>query len=275
MSGSALTVRQRLAAYAGLAKIQISAQTIYRSNYLVSLLGLLFKVYLLKEVWVAAYPHSRATMGHGQQISLSAQIAYSTLASVQYFVFNPWTLSGIPERVRNGQVAVDLARPVRYTAQMTFGQAGVMIAGLPFVIVALPFAILVGGAEAPASAGAGLGYAVSLVPAFLITLLTGSIVGITAFWTLETDGTSIIYRMVAQFFAGALVPLWFMPGWLETLASWLPFQATTYTPIAIYMGKSGSVVSTIGLQCVWVVVLWLILRLLAVRALRRVALQGG
>lgn len=276
MSPAPLGARRRAAAYVGLARAEISSQTIYRSSYLYSLLGLLLKVYLLTEVWKVVYPASRSATGQGgQAISLSEQIAYSTLATVQYFLFNPWQISNIPERVRTGKVAVDLARPVRYTAQAVFGQAGVMLANLPFAVAVLPLAVLVGGARPPASVGAGFAYAVSLVPAFAITLLTGTLIGLTAFWTLEIDGMITIYQMVGQFLAGALIPLWFMPGWLSGLAGWLPFHATTYTPISLYLGHGGNPVEAIAVQCAWWAVLWAALRAVSRRALRRVTVQGG
>jgi ABC-type uncharacterized transport system permease subunit len=274
-----LNRRQRAVAYGQIMKAQIRSQMIYRSNFLFSLIGLLMQVYLLKVVWTAAFPDDgSATGADGRPITLAVQISYSTLAAVQYWLFNPWAMSTVPQRVRDGKVAVDLARPIRFTAQSSFAQAGVTLAGAPFVLIALPFAVLLGGAQTPASVGEGFLYVLSLLPAFLIALLSAAIIGMIAFWTLEIGGILMIYRMIAQFFAGALVPLWFMPGWLAGLANWLPFQATTYTPIAIYLGyyrDGGEIAQALAVQFGWVLVLWMLLRLVWSRALHRVVVQGG
>ncbi|MGA8116442.1 MAG: ABC-2 family transporter protein [Actinocatenispora sp.] len=274
-----LLLRQRLTAYAGIAQIQARTQFAYRADFLFALIGLLVQTYLLKVVWTAVFPHSGAvSAAGGRSVTLAAQIAYATLAMVQYWLFNPWRLSLIPDRVREGKVAVDLARPIRFTAQMFCAQVGTTLAMAPFAVIALPFAVLVGGMQAPASPGAAGLYVLSLVLAYLITVLLAAIVSMVAFWTIDASGIFIIYRMVAQFFAGALVPLWFMPEWLATVANWLPFQSTIYTPLAIYLGQLGGpdeTATALGVQCVWVLVLWLALRLVWSRALRRVVVQGG
>lgn len=274
-----LTPRQRLSAYAGIARVQVRIQLVYRADFIFRLLGLLLQIYLLKLVWTAVYPASGSAPGDGgRQISLATQIAYVTLASVQSWLFNPWAISPIPQRVREGTVAIDLARPVGFTTQMLFAQAGTVLAMAPFAVLALPFAVLLGGAQAPASFLAGLAYVISLVPALLASLLLAAIVSMMAFWTLEVSGIFMIYRMTSQFFAGALVPLWFMPGWLRTVAEWLPFQATTYTPTALYLGKlggAGEVLTSLLIQCGWVAALWFILRYVWSRALHRVVVQGG
>ncbi|OIV37680.1 hypothetical protein BIV57_09750 [Mangrovactinospora gilvigrisea] len=267
--------RQRLAAYAGVARVQLRTQLVYRGDFLFRLLGLLVNIYMLRLVWDAVYPASGTATGNGgHRIALATQIAYVTLALVQNWLLNSGGMGFIPQRVREGTVAVDLARPVRFPSQMVWAQAGAVAAQLPFTVVALPFALLVGGARPPASVGAAFGYLLSLLPAVLISLLLTTLVQMVAFWTLETSGIFVIHRFVQQFLAGALVPLWFMPGWLRVLAEWMPFQATTYAPVAVYLGQAG-VWATLGVQLLWCAVLLMLLRLMWWRALRRVVVQGG
>ncbi|MFJ8957423.1 ABC transporter permease [Streptomyces sp. NPDC102381] len=260
-------------------RVQMRTQMFYRSDFLLALVGLFLQIYLLKVVWSAVFPRSgHADGAGGRDLTMSAQITYVTLSSIQYWLFNPWDLSRIPERVRDGKVAGDLSRPVAFTGQMLAAQAGVTCAMLPFALVALPFAVVVGGTAPPASNAAALAYAASLLPAYLVTLLLSAAVSMTAFWTMEVSGIFMIYRMVAQFFAGALVPLWFMPGWMAGAAQVLPFQATIYTPVALYLGQidgAAEVARAIGTQWAWAVAAWLGLRTVWRRALRRVVVQGG
>ena len=46
------------------------------------------------------------------------------------------------------------------------------------------------------------------------------------------------FAVVRTFLSGSVLPLWFMPGWLQAIAAALPFQAATYTPLAIYFGRA-------------------------------------
>jgi ABC-type uncharacterized transport system permease subunit len=271
----ALTARQRLAAYWGVGVMQCRTQLLYRGDLLFRLFGVLLQVYLLSLVWEAAYPASGTAAGHnGHRIALSTQIAYVTFAVVQNWLLNSGGMNFIPHRVREGSVAVDLIRPMRFPTQMLWVHAGATAAQTPFALVALPFAVLAGGAQAPASAVAGVCYAVSLALAVVIALLINTLVSMVAFWTTESTGIFVMYRFVQQFLSGSLVPLWFMPNWLRVLAEWMPFQTTTYAPLAVYLGQARAA-PVIGLQMVWCVALFGVLRAVWARALNRVVVQGG
>lgn len=271
----ALSTRQRLAAYRGIGGMQLRTQLVFRGDLVFRLLGLLLQIYLLHQVWKAVYPASGIAAGNnGHRIPLATQIAYVTFAVVQNWLFNSGGMDFIPQRVREGSIAIDLTRPVRFPTQMLSVQAGATAAQAPFALVALPFAVLAGGARAPASPAAAVGYAVSLVPALLVALLITTLVSMVAFWTTESSGIFVIYRFVQQFLAGSLVPLWFMPDWMRLLAQWMPFQATTYAPLAVYVGQAGAV-RTIAVQALWCVVLIGAVRVVWARALERVVVQGG
>ncbi|WP_020580047.1 ABC transporter permease [Actinopolymorpha alba] len=267
------TPKAVLEAYGAIARVNAGSALAYRADYVVGILGLLVQVFLLRMVWEAVY----ADRGSVDGVDLSTTIAYATLATVQYWLSNPWNFSVIPQRVREGKIAIDLSRPVSFLGQVVAGQVGTTAALAPFALVAVPFTVLVGGAQPPPSVGAGLAYVVSLGLAYVITILLSSLVGLSTFWTLEVGGFFMIYRMVSQFLAGALVPLWFMPDWLRTVAEVLPFQAATYTPLAVYLGRLAGpdLAAALIVQAGWIVLLWLVLRLVWSRALHRVVVQGG
>lgn len=141
----------------------------------------------------------------------------------------------------------------------------------------MPLAFLVGGAAGPSGGAALVGYVASAVLALAIATLLGVLVELAAFWTLEVSGFELSYSLVSRFLSGSLVPLWFMPDWLRTLASVLPFQATTYSPVAIYLGAvDGTAIwGSLGLSLLWVAVLATLTRLVWSRAVRHVVVQGG
>jgi ABC-2 type transport system permease protein len=267
-------VRRALGRYAALGRLQARTVLAYRADYALSLLGLLLQIYLLRVVWTAVYEH-RGAGGGG--ITLATMIAYSTLASLQNWLLDPWEFSLIPERVREGRVAADLSRPGGFLGQVVAGQVGRTVATLPFALAALPFAVLAGGARPPAGLPALAGYLAAALLGYLVTTLISVVVGLVTFWTMEVTGMFMVYRMASQFLSGTLVPLWLMPGWLHGIAGALPFQATTYTPVAIYLGQlSGwAAVRGLAVQCLWIVVLWLAGRWVWSRALHRVVVQGG
>jgi len=82
---------------------------------------------------------------------------------------------------------------------------------------------------------------------------------------------------VANFFAGALVPLWFFAPVLLAVAKALPFQSEGFVPVAIYLGQlqGSAALQAMGLQIFWVLALTALARLVWSRAHRRVVVQGG
>ncbi len=273
MTAVAVPRRARLRALVGIGRMSAQSLITYRFNLLFGIVSALVQIYLLRVVWHSVY-HGRSTVNG---ITLDVQVAYSSLAAVQAWLLSPGLLWDIPQRVRDGTIAMDLLRPVRFLPQAFASQVGGVLAMLPFAVVALPFAVLVGGAVGPASTPAFFGYLLGLVTGFLISAILNLIVSMVSFWTLEIQGMLMIYRIVQQFFSGALVPLWFMPGWLHAIATVLPFQASGYTPLAIYVGRvsGGKAAQLLVEQAAWIVVLWLLLRLIWSRALRRIVVQGG
>jgi ABC-type uncharacterized transport system permease subunit len=128
----------------------------------------------------------------------------------------------------------------------------------------------------PASPGAGVAFATSLILAFCVAQLITLLMSLTSFWTLEVGGLSMTFEAVRSFLSGAIVPLWFMPGWLSTAAAALPFQAATYTPLAVYFGRPpGGLATALAVQALWVLVLGALCAWVWSRAKHRVVVQGG
>ena len=40
-----------------------------------------------------------------------------------------------------------------------------------------------------------------------------------------------------DFLTGVIVPFTFFPEWFQQVVAWLPFQAISYVPVTIYLGK--------------------------------------
>ncbi len=242
-------------------------------NLAFQVLRILLRVCLLKVIWTAVY----AGQGVVDGVALGQVIAFITLAQLQVWVMSPLVADYIRERVREGKIALDLARPAPFLGQLLAHQLGGTASLLPFVLLAVPLAFELGGLVSPASLAAGLLYLVSFVLGYFVSVLIGLVIGLVGFWTLQTQGVIAIYLYVSQFFTGALVPLGFFPAWLRRVADLLPFQAQAFIPLSLYMGNVApkEIPRALGVQLVWVVVLIAIAWLMWRRAIRRVVIQGG
>ena len=74
---------------------------------------------------------------------------------------------------------------------------------------------------------------------FLLTLILGTIlvIGIAMliyvimFYTTSSKGLFNVYAVIAEFFAGSVVPIPFMPGWLQNICYILPFRLSFDLPL--------------------------------------------
>lgn len=254
-------------------RIAIGVTMAYRASFLLGSAMGLVQIFLLKKVWTAVYAGRPSANG----LTLNALVVYLTLSTLQAGLMTASVTRNIHGRVRTGLVFFDLARPVGYLQQLAALQVGATLGVLIFLLPSVPFAFGVGAVSGPAGTAAGFGYAASLLLAWLVNTALGLLIGLAAFWTLEIEGLSMLYRLVSQFFTGTMVPLTFFPGPLRLVADLLPFKYLGFVPASIYIGQlhGGGLVRALVAQLVWAAVLfglaWVVWR----RAWRRVVVQGG
>jgi ABC-2 type transport system permease protein len=188
------------------------------------------------------------------------------------------TTDDLAERIRSGDVAIDLYRPVgliRWYLAADLGRAAyhLLARGLgPTIVGALLFDI-----RMPASPWAALAFLVCLPLAVTVSFGLRFMVAATAFWLLDASGAKVLSGALAIFFSGLMLPLVLFPGWLGTLARALPWSAFIQVPNDIWLGHHDgwSLLGALGFQAAWAVVLLGCCRLVLAAATRKVVVQGG
>ncbi|MFG2894800.1 ABC transporter permease [Streptomyces sp. NPDC048248] len=265
---------RNLPAYLQIIRGRLHVAMTYRQNALFMLAVVIVQIFMLRKVWTALYGETGLVDG----VALADVLVYLTIANLQNWAMQDSAVgSYLYSLVREGRIAFDIMRPAGFVPQMLAHLVGGTLSMVLFAIAALPLVALVGTLGPPASPAACGYWLVSLFCAFGISMLLNLIVSLGAFWTTELGAFSMLFTLVSQFLAGALIPLYFFPGLLRSVAELLPFQATTFTPVAIYGGRlaGGEAVEAIGIQLLWIFLLAGAARLIWSRALHRIVVQGG
>lgn len=184
----------------------------------------------------------------------------------------------LAERIRTGDVAIDLYRPVGIVGWYLASDLGraayhLLTRGVgPTLIGFLVFHI-----SLPSSPLTALAFAVSLVLAVVVSFAIRFLVASSAFWLLDQSGVKVMSGAFATFFSGMMLPLVLFPGWLGTLARALPWASYVQVPADVWLGKHTGVdlLAALGFQVLWAVVLLVACHGVLRLATRKVVVQGG
>jgi len=244
----------------------------FRMWLYLGILQVFFQLLLVKAVWKAVYGSDATVDG----ISSEMMLTYLTVVGIINFMIYPILADEIHERIEEGQVAVDMVRPIGFVRQMLALELGHSIGRWALLIVVVPGMLLLGSLTPP-SPGTFLLFLLSFALAYVVGIEIWLLVGLSAFWLLNIGGMRSMVGLIGGFFAGSLIPLWFMPGPLRALAEWLPFQSIAYLPAAIYVGQAtgNELWRALIVQGVWAVILGIAASRVWARAQNRLVVQGG
>jgi ABC-2 type transport system permease protein len=202
-----------------------------------------------------------------------AWVTQALIAVVEMFIWNEVAL-----RVRTGDVAVDLSRPL--DPQLAWGAADVGRAAavvLPRAVPILLAGALTTGLTFPASPWPYLLGAVSVVLATLLSFACRCAVNLVAFWVTEVRGVIGFYVTVSTTLSGLVLPVTWFPQWLQTPARATPFPAMVQIPADILVGRTTGAEALAGLavQAGWLAAAVVAGRILLTTGRRRLVVQGG
>lgn len=230
---------------------------------------------LRASLFVAAVGTAGGTLADYDEGSVVAfaWVTQALIAPVAVFTWNDLAL-----RIRTGDVAVDLARPVDLQVQYLatdLGRAAFVL--LPRALPPLLVGVVTFGLAMPTTAAPYLLGAVSLVLAVTISFNCRFLANLSAFWLLDHRGVLNVYVVVSNLLSGIFTPVTWFPGWLETVARLTPFPSMIQAPADVLTGRLDTAGSlrTIGVQVLWLGVTLVLARLVLARATRKLVVQGG
>lgn len=257
--------------YVNLARTGYMRNTQYRWSHMINNVASSIFGFIYISLWTAVAPESSAITPYTR----TTMTAFVVLAQVFAYVsaFLPAGL-GIHTAVRNGDIALQMSKPVPFFALVLARETGNLAYQVLFR--AIPIALVLGlavGFPPPAS----LLRLILTIPSLLLGGYVGLTivytVGISSLWTLEIRWAHWLYWSIITLFSGGWVPSDLLPGVLGEIAPYLPFASQLFYPIRIYLGLSGAEALLVPLVWAGVMTLWC--QWLTRLALQRVIVQGG
>ncbi|MBP2339262.1 ABC-2 type transport system permease protein [Saccharothrix coeruleofusca] len=185
-----------------------------------------------------------------------------------------WGDTHLAERVRTGDVVVDLYRPWHLQAALfaeDVGRAGFAV--LVRLVPPVALGALLFPFRWPDAVVLPL-FAVSAVLALATSFAVRFLLNASTFWLLENRGLLSVYNVLTPVLCGLAVPLDFFPGWARDALWSTPFPAMIQAPIDVFLER-GSPWAVLAHQAFWAAALAALGYFVLLRAMRKVVVQGG
>jgi ABC-2 type transport system permease protein len=246
----------------------------YRAGFFFIILGNVLYLTVTYFLWKSIYQNTPVIHG----LTFNDAYLYAALGSTVFVLLKTYADWQISHDIADGTVSIYLTKPVDYQLYSLFTSMGDTV--MNGVVVALPtLFILVVVFKVSFVLGPGLLlFPISLLLAFLLSFCFDYITGLMAFYTESIWGISTSKEILISIMAGALVPLQFYPEAIQKVLQVLPFQAIYYTPLMMVTRPNqdwGALLTSLGVQAFWVVVLFICSRLFYHRAIQVLRVAGG
>ncbi|MGW7101051.1 ABC transporter permease [Streptomyces sp. NPDC054838] len=185
----------------------------------------------------------------------------------------------LQERIRTGDVAVDLYRPADlqlWWLAADLGRAGFQLLGrglVPILVGALAFPLAL-----PADPVRWLLFLPAVLLGLVVSFAVRFLLGLAAFWLMDGAGVNMVASVVSVFCSGMLLPLTVFPGGFGEAVRMLPWAAMLQVPMDVLLGKgagAGGAVRAFAFQAGWALALLGAGRLVQSAATRKAVVQGG
>lgn len=249
----------------------------YRVRLIVAPVTLAVQLYLYDRLWTSVFSHTTSAAGFTVKQTVTYSLMALLIARIRWNSRTYSVRDSLSVAVREGTVAYWFLRPIPPARFYMWRQVGDMLYGATWAIAGYTLLLAVGVLAPPAGTSGAVVFGLSLLLGQMVLYYLGQIVDVCMFWTMSTSGIVHIYYFIQDLLSGVFVPLWFMPAFLLTAATWLPFSSGINVPLSLYVGRipMKDAGYQLALQGFWVVALAFVTRWMWSRAGQRVAVQGG
>jgi len=247
----------------------------YRANLIMYILYWLVSPIIYLAVWTSI----AKTNGNVNGLTANDFITYYMILLIVDQLTSNIIIHIFAYKVQDGTLSGELIKPIHPMLM------GTLVNDIAFkslnLIVLTPIWITLALLFKPDFASVSISGILLSIPAILLGyminfLLSGTITSL-AFWTTRVYSIHEFYYACILLFAGQFVPLQLMPGLIQNIAKFLPFQLFMYLPIQIIQGHmtTSDVIQGYITGIIWLVVALMLFRLVWREGVKRYSAVGA
>lgn len=185
-----------------------------------------------------------------------------------------WTVG---DTIRYGEMNRLLLRPLSPHFDTLSSEVAGKVVYMLFVIPVTAVLALVLRPEADLTPANGLAFVPAVLMAWALRFLWGYALALLAFWATRADALLALQDALVFLLAGQVAPTSLLPGVLQKASVVLPFRYMVGFPVEVLVGQLDTTGLLTGLatQAGWLVIAWLLFRVMWRKGVKRYSAVGG
>lgn len=245
----------------------------YRFDLLLYIFNFIVEITVYIFIWLAIYNNGNQIQG----MTFEQITTYYILVVSLSPIIN-WGINEIMgNAIREGEILRELLNPISYFNYYFGIRIGELIESTIVGVLTFGICSILFGVLLPNGILNFLFFIIIVFLAVIVVYFFELLIGMTAFYTNSIWGVEIFKRAVLSIFSGMIAPITLFPEFLQKIANFLPFKDCIYTPINIYFGEltNMEILQVIMKQCIWIVVLYIIAKIIFNKAIKNITVNGG
>ncbi len=255
--------------------ISFKEKSIFRFDYIVGTIFAFLYIVLKVYLWKGLYGADGEDIGG---IALNDMIVYSIIAGFTEGITKTTVMKDLNDCVLDGSVSANLLLPIGFKKYMFIQSVTRNLFHTIYGIVpSVAAAMLLFSFHVRILPVNLLLYMCSVCMGIIINFLYNFLFGSSVIWLRNSFFLSNINSVLLSLFSGAFVPVWFFPGGLRALSKFLPFRYIVFEPTAIFVNTKSfeEAAAVLGMQLVWIMILFGAVTLVWNRGRCKIMIQGG
>jgi ABC-2 type transport system permease protein len=248
--------------YFQIIKTEFQRQLTYRAEFIGYRLSHVVEIAAQLVVWTVIFRQVEVVRGY----SYEEMATYVVVGWIFLMLTATYGLeSHVARDIHRGQLSNFILKPlsyIRYTAVLSLGRSS--IATFTGLVMFVILAVFMGDKLLLPDNYWYLPLIASMLAlGYLIRVLISVLIGFIAFWTTEINGIYNFFWVLQKFLSGGYFPINLLPSVLVSVSLAFPFVYTYFVPVQLYLGKMTAAqgLKGIGLEIIWLIVLYAIIKI--------------
>ena len=255
-------------------RIGMKEYLVYPSIVWAKLFSKIIYLYLQFCIWSALFASNSVK---NPELNKADTLRYIVVATLVSTVIECNIIEKINAQIQSGNIATELIRPIGFKRMLLARHLG--DTAIKILCYLVPLIVLVkASVSLPLLCFVQIGFGVlSVLLAYCIQFLYSLIIGLLAFWLIVTWPINMFFNAIYKLLSGAWIPVTMFPKTLYRINLFLPFRAIYALPVSILTSsmKVNKIWQSIGVQAMWLVILYILVQIIWHVGRNKLIVQGG